>query len=297
MPGRYAGVVRGMAEGDSAGAAAFVLANTIIVPEPEPRVSVTRQTIRGGTARRWYISVPENAAGLIVRASIANPQAKATLSLFEPSGRPARHAKAPDLSADTSRAVVIVDPADAVAGVWEIVLQAMPGPDVPFDLSAELAPTEGTVTEQEFLGADTSYSVTLGDGATQQRFAVPAWAQKLVAEIAVTPELWNHLTDFAITMFDTAGARFGNGAMNYPTHRITATLPTARAPGFEAVLDLFPAWALRVPAGAQASVRVRFEGAPSASPPPAPPGWAIVRRDRWWLGNDKAAATTRLTSQ
>lgn len=293
-PGRYTGVIRGVPDNDTTAGPVFVLVNTVIVAE-EPRINLTRQTLRPAQVARWFIRVPTNAPGIVIRASVPDTSMNSTLSLYEPGGRPARNAKARDIGGDSSRIVLVVDPEDCVPGVWEVVLQAMPAGAVTYDLSLELFESTGATSATEWVGADTSLTVSLGAEAWRRPFAVPAWATSMVVEVEVAPETWNELTDFAISTFDAGGVRIGNGAMNYPYHRVATKLPENRAADFVATLDLFPAFAqITPPPGHQARVRVRFEGAPQPSAGAAPAGWRSVSRMQSWQGTDRRGAVTKL---
>lgn len=296
-PGRYTATIRGVPVSDSSAGPAFVLANTIIVPETSVTVNVTRQLLRRGMAARWFVNVPEGTGGLVVRAAVRDVGMSTMLALYEPSGRPARHDKAVDFGGhrDSLRTTVVVDPADCVPGVWEVVLLAYPGADVGYDLSIEAPQPDASTRVLEWVGADTVFTAPLAATPTRRTFAVPEWATMMVAEVEVTPELWNELTDFAITMFDSAGVRLGTGAMNYPTHRVAATIPGVHGAGYTATLDLFPAFArMTASPGAQARVRLRFEGAARqpAVKPAIPAGWGHVGRER--TGSDPRTALTRL---
>lgn len=285
QPGRYVGVVNGISTTDSTAGPAFVLANTVIVPI-DTAVAARAQRTAGGRTARYYLRVPEGSAGLTATFTATDTTQMGTLYVFEPTGRPSRGATSEDVGGEHGRtATVTVAAEDLVPGVWEIVIQAMPGRDLLYDFDARVstlrraslggvtgigalnlgAATDTTVdVGVELVGAETSEDLVIEHGAPIRRpYAVPAWATKMIVEVEVTPETWDQLTDFAITMFDSAGAQIENGAMNYPFRRVTADLPKDRAGRFMATVDLFPAFGAPVPpASVPAKLRVRFEGEP-----------------------------------
>ncbi|OYV64381.1 MAG: hypothetical protein B7Z72_13300, partial [Gemmatimonadetes bacterium 21-71-4] len=89
-PGRYVGSVSAVPAGDSAAGPAFRMVNEIIVPDSGTwgTASVPGRTLPGGQAWRYYVNVPVGASDLSVRAVVPDTTARASLALFEPSGRP-----------------------------------------------------------------------------------------------------------------------------------------------------------------------------------------------------------------
>jgi len=334
-PGRHTGALVGVSEQDSLAGPAFTLLNTVIVPAPGETTAARGRRLPGGRAARYYLRVPEGAMGLGVRLALRDSSMHAMLSLFEPTGRPARGLKNADVGGEDGReAVLAVTAEDAVPGVWEIVVQALPGDELSYDLWAGLAPVrlaaldsaavpsvrltataETALTARvDHLGIARSWTVTIDSAPWRSGFDVPAWATAMVVEVEVTPEIWNAVTDFAITVFDSAGARLGNGAMNYPFHRVRMdSLPLRRPDGYRATLDLFPGFARPEAPRIEARVTVRFEGEPQAiathgggtpwreagftvpltgRPFTPPPGWR--RLLRLSVGADDPLAATRL---
>jgi len=278
--GRYSGVITGVAEGDSAAGAAFALVNTIIVPTAQP-VHQVRNRLAGGSAAHFFVAVPDGASGLAIVLRVPDTTMQGSLNLFEPTGQPARGTRSEDVgSVNGKDATIMVTGNDILPGVWEIVVQALPGNGLTYDLDARTTPALVTrfdssaahpavrlesagdtalVAGVQQVGADTSWTETVASAVDRRDFVVPAWAARMVAEVEVTPETWDQVTDFAITMYDADGAQLGQGAMNYPFIRVSADLPATRAAGFRATLELFPAFALPTVAILQARVRVRFE--------------------------------------
>jgi hypothetical protein len=225
----------------------------------------------------------------------------------------------------------VVGAHDLVPGVWEIVLQAMPGDGIWYELDIALAPAfaarADTVSGAVTLGAsgDTALAATIEDlgiakawterGLTdaiwRRELAVPSWALRAVVEVELTPEVWNTVTDYAISLFDRDDVRLGGGAMNYPYHRVEVELPEDRPADYAVSLELFPGFARPAPAPYDARIRVRFEGEPvvaaqrAAGPPAAqrlapagparavPEGWRRVLRLTTGAGPDDPLAAVR----
>ncbi|MBI1723919.1 MAG: S8 family serine peptidase, partial [Gemmatimonadetes bacterium] len=249
--GRYAGAVYGVPEADTAAGSAFVLGNTVIVPDSAVGrvISVGGRKLPAGATARYYLSVPPAASGLALRLTLRDTTTPGTLYLFEPSGRPARGDDREDVGGeDGGRASLAVSANDLTPGVWEAVLQALPGRDVTFDLQATVPAVRiasvdssaGTarVVFASSAGQDTTLNVTAEQigvtaawtafidrgGLYRRDLEAPAWATRMIVEVELAPELWNQVTDFAITVFDRDGAQLGNGAMNYVYHRVKADL-------------------------------------------------------------------------
>jgi len=278
--GRYSGVITGIARDDSAAGAAFALVNTVIVPTAQP-VHQVRNHLAGGRAAHYFVTVSDSASGLAIVLRLPDTTMQGSLNLFEPTGQPARGAHSEDVGGENGKnATLMVTGNDILPGVWEIVVQALPGDGVTYDLEVRTTPALVTrfdggsahpavrvetagdtalVAAVQQVGADTAWTETVATAVDRRDFVVPAWAARMVAEVAVTPETWDQLTDFAITMYDADGAQLGQGAMNYPFIRVSADLPATRTAGYRATLELFPAFARPTAAAVQARVRVRFE--------------------------------------
>ena len=94
----------------------------------------------------------------------------------------------------------------------------------------------------EQLGVVTRWQAEVEAGGPYTRtFAAPEWATQVVVEVRVSPEFWNTVTDFGVTLFDRDGAQLGQGPMNYDFNRVTVDLPAKRGPSFPVTLELFPA--------------------------------------------------------
>ncbi len=293
-PGRYVGSVDAVPVADSTAGPAFRLVSEIVIPDDvtwggEQRTGVV---VAGGRAWRRYLDVPAGASGLAVHAVVPDSTAHASLALFEPGGRPSRTDGNTDVGGRSGTAGTLsVTANDLRPGVWEAVVQALPGDSLHFDFAAAIPPiaiavvdsgaaSPGVTLQSESgrdttvlatadrIGVETGWVATVEHGGPYRRtFAAPAWATQAVLEVQLTPQLWELVTDFGLTMFDQDGAQLGNSPMNYDFNRLTVDLPEQRAAGYPVTVELFPAFALPTPpASFTAQVRVEFVG-PSAPIP------------------------------
>jgi subtilisin family serine protease len=337
-PGRYSGAVYATDVSDSAAGPVFALASTILVPEPG-RITYTGRTARAGTADRYYVRVPEGAAGLVATTVVRDTTMKGSLDLFEPTDRPARGEPSAHFGGEGGRDAALVQAAQYTApGVWEVVVQALPGADVRYDLSVQPSPVRITALDTAAAapsitiggepGVDTTLQASVSvlgiahdsvvdvvSGATTSwTVPVPAWAKRMRVESEVTPEQWDQVTDFAVTLFDAEGARIGVEAMSYPYDRLEADLPERRREGYMATVELFPGFAAPPPAHYPVRVRLRFEGepqvvlgpervvlpagatlrVPATGGFPVPEGWRRLLELRLGTGENDPLATTRL---
>ena len=143
---------------------------------------------------------------------------------------------------------------DVVPGVWEAVVQAMPGDSLSYSFAAgvpltaivpadttsasrsvsvtSVAGRDTTLMESvEKLGVVTRWQAEVQAGGPYTRtFTAPEWATQVVVEVRLSPEFWNTVTDFGVTLFDRDGAQLGQGPMNYDFNRVTVDLPAKRGP-------------------------------------------------------------------
>jgi subtilisin family serine protease len=285
-PGRHVGTVVGYPAADSAAGPAFVLVNTVVVPETGAALAAPSRVVGASAADRYYLRVPEGASGFAVRAAVRDSTVPASVHVFEPSGRPSRGTEQLGLGAEgTARASAALSANDVVPGVWEVVVQAPPTKLVGYDLDvavpdlriaaldsagpsprvtfAAASGRDTTVTVvAEQLGATRLRDVTIVDGAlVRDTVEAPVWARKAIVEVWVPRDAWDAVTDFSITLYDRDGAQIGQGAMNYDFHRVKATLPEHRTAPFPVQVELFPAFAHdTAPAQYPVRMRVTFTG-------------------------------------
>ena len=287
QPGRYVGAVEAVSESDSAAGAAFRLVSEIIVPESARGSAAGSDARRLAPGRTWryYVAVPPGASGLATRLVLPDTGERASLWLYEPSGRPSRTLDHVDVGGGGgARGVLSVTGEDVSPGVWEAVVQAMPGDTLRYAFSAgvpsiavarldsgaaprfslvSMADRDTTVrVAADRIGVVTGWEATVERGGPYTRtFAAPDWATGVVVEVRLAPEVWNAVTDFGVTLFDRDGAQLGQGPMNFDFDRVTVDLPPKRGPAFPVTLELFPAFARpEPPAAFAAQVSVAFVG-------------------------------------
>jgi subtilisin family serine protease len=294
QPGVYVGTVSAYNPNDSSAGALFRLVSTVIVPHSlaeRPLVDDGRQVVLG-RVQRYFLAVDRPGATLRVTVSVPDSlREEAIVRLFEPTGQPARSAP-DDINLggedEAGSSTIVVRAEDLVPGVYELDLLT-PKPE-PASLTAraevaplQLAATDGgieltnagsstvsTRVEQQVVGAVRAFEVTArGVPAESVTVAVPSWADRAEIDVAMDPDLWERFTDFAVTLFDSAGQIVGNTAQNYAFGRLAFAVPPELR-GRNATLELFPAYASPDEhAPWTARVAVRFL---ARDPAPAGPG-------------------------
>jgi hypothetical protein len=73
-------------------------------------------------------------------------------------------------------------------------------------------------------------------------FIVPSWAKELVVEVAMAPEQWDRITDFGVSVYDTAGRQLAKNPMRYALGRTPVPLPE-RHGDIPLILALYPGFA------------------------------------------------------
>jgi hypothetical protein len=81
-------------------------------------------------------------------------------------------------------------------------------------------------------------------GTTGRRIPVrvPAWASTLVLDVAVSPGAWPRFTDFALSVWDSAGRMVSQQPLNYAAGRHEVAVDSLGGALVE--VELFPAFAL-----------------------------------------------------
>ena len=286
QPGRYVGTVFGHSASDSASGPLFALPNTVIVTDTAAALAARSRKVPGGAAARFFLRVPAQGAGLAVRAVTRDSLVPGVLSLYEPSGRPSRATEALNLGGDGPAHVsAVLSVNDAVPGVWELVMQSLPGRELRYDVEARVpgariagvdsnsamprvtfsavstADTVLTVTAEQ-LGITRLQDVAIVNGTpVRDTLEPPSWANALVVEVSIPRSQWSAVTDFSMIAYDRDGAQLGQGAMNYDFHRFRVELPERRAGPFPVRVELFPAFAHEgAPARYDVRMRVTFVG-------------------------------------
>jgi tripeptidyl-peptidase-2 len=301
-PGRYVGALSAWPVPDSSSGPAFRLLNVVVVPDSGQWRTVTESSrkLKPSGTRRFYLNIPVGAADLSLRLAVPDTTERGYLYLFEPNGRPSRTTDRVNVGGSGgAQALLSVTANDIRPGVWEAVVQAVPGRELRYDFAASVPAVSvarvdsvgaaPSVTLRSQTARDTTLVVTADQvGVVQEweasvergvpyrrSFAAPEWATGIVVEVRLTPEFWNSVTDFGIVLYDRDGAQLGQGAMNYDFHRVTAELPAKRAADFPVTVELFPAFARpEPPASFGARVRLAFTG-PARPLAPSPLALAI----------------------
>jgi subtilisin family serine protease len=287
-PGLYVGTVTARNPSDTLAGPLFTLVNTVIVPydlSAKPLQDEGR-SIPSAAVQRYFLRVAH--LGATLRVTVIVPDSarqQATVRLYEPNGAPAR--AAPDeveVGGDTGgTAVITVRGEDLVPGVYELDIVAPPLAAATVTVRGELGAvalgasaggleassvTDGTVTGRathRLVGAEREYAVSgRGEPAETLLVRAPAWSGQTRVEVDVqlSPDLWDELTDFSITVYDSTGQQVpgANEAVNYAFGRLSFALPAALA-GRPLTVELYPAFA-RLPGHSwQGAARIRFLGA------------------------------------
>ncbi|MBI2614131.1 MAG: S8 family serine peptidase [Gemmatimonadetes bacterium] len=275
-PGLYVGNVWARAASDTLAGRVFRLTNTVVVPyHLEPPLTVTR-SLEPGNIDRFFVRVPPDAGGLRVSLGVSSGRS-AMLSLFEPSGQPARSAGSVDATAGDSASVSVTGE-DLLPGVYEAVVVAPPGSRVTYRFTAVLprvavravgtgpsavlvsrAPDSARVgVTARVAGAAREYQIRGGGDPASLQIPVPPWADRVVLDVSLSEDLWNQVTDVGLLVRQAAGRELNEQPLEYRFARRTLALDsTSRADPL--TLSLLPAFARTAPrTGWQATVRVAF---------------------------------------
>lgn len=305
-PGVYVGTVTALNPRDPVAGPLFTLVNTVIVPHELAARGLfdERRVIGPGAVQRYFLRVPQPDATLRVTVTVPDSQAQtATVRLYEPNGAPARSSPE-DVTIgaeDAGSAVIIVRGEDLVEGVYELDVVAPPLAATTVTVRADLGPVALAATERgleassvgtavtgevlyRLVGAERSYTIG-GRGLPAESLSVrpPRWAKRMEVDVELPPELWDELTDFSVTVYDSTGQQIpgGNQPVNYAFGRMGVALADSTT-GVPLTVELYPAFA-RLPGHAwRGAVRIRFlgpdeplgDGAPLSV---VPGGRAVVR--------------------
>lgn len=282
-PGVYVGTIKALNPRDTVAGPLFTLVNTVIVPtDLSAKVLFDERRVIGPAAvQRYFLRVSEPGATLRVSVTLPDSQAQlATVRLYEPNGAPARSSPEDVLigQEDPGSAVILVRAEDMVPGVYELDVIAPPLAATTVTVRADLGPvalaakeqgleaSSGTTVTGEVLyrlvGAERSYAIA-GRGQPAESLFVrpPRWARRMEVDLELPPELWDELTDFSVTVYDSTGQQIpdGNQPVNYAFGRMSVALSDSTT-GVPLTVELFPAFA-RLPGHAwRGTGRIRFLG-------------------------------------
>ena len=276
-PGIHVGVVTGWGPDTMAGPM-FRLVNTVLVPVPAD-TALGPITLAAGATDRVFFAV-DSGRPFSVRMTAETEGPTLLAALHAPQGRPGPDENilgaGPGAPADFS-----IDAADATQGLWEvdalgspvaegtagISLQASPARlglsrnPKGVDLSLENLSTRAADFQvgAALIGAERG-AVVPGLGSREEflAFAVPAWARELVIDASMPAEAWPRFTDFAFTLYDSAGNIVAEEPLNYADVRLRVELPASLA-GETLTLRLTPAFADSTDTGVWTlTARIRF---------------------------------------
>jgi hypothetical protein len=284
-PGVYVGTVTARNPSDTLAGPLFTLVNTVIVPHDLSVKALydERRSVAPAAVQRYFLRVPQ--PGATLRASVTLPdsqQQRATMRLYEPNGAPARSAPQDvDVGGESGgTAVVTVRGEDLVPGVYELDVVAPPLAMATATVRAELgavalvpvgaaleassvqtATAAGHVTHV-LVGAERAYALT-GRGLPAETLLVraPTWATRAQVDLQLPPDLWDELTDFSLTVYDSTGEQLpgGNEAVNYAFGRLSFDLPEKFA-GQPLTVEFYPAFAKLPGHPWRGTARIRFLG-------------------------------------
>jgi hypothetical protein len=284
-PGVYVGTVTARNPSDTLAGPLFTLVSTVIVPHELAAKPLydERRGIAPAAVRRYFLRASQ--PGATLRATVTLPDSqhhRATVRLYEPNGAPARSAPQ-DIEIggeEPGTAVVTVSGEDLVPGVYELDIVAPPLAGVTATVRAELgavalAPVgagleassvrDGTVTGRvthTLVGAERGYTLS-GRGLPAETLLVraPAWAKRAEVDVQLNADLWDELTDFSVTVYDSTGQHLpgANEAVNYAFGRLSFEVPE-KLTGRPLTVEFYPAFA-KLPGHAwRGSARIRFIG-------------------------------------
>ena len=285
-PGVYVGTVTALNPRDTVAGPLFTLVNTVIIPTDLAAKPLfdERRAIAPAAVHRYFVRVPQQDATLHLTVTVPDSQAQqATVRLYEPNGAPARSAPEDILigQEDAGSARVTVRAEDLVAGVYELDVIAPPLASATVTVRAELGPVSlaaaaggasleasaigNSVTAEvlyRLVGAERTFAIAgRGQPAESLQVRAPRWARRMEVDVQLPPELWDELTDFSVTIYDSTGQQIpgGNQPVNYAFGRMGVALRDSLT-GIPLTIELFPAFA-RLPGHTwRGTARIRFLG-------------------------------------
>ena len=283
-PGTYVGTVTALNPRDTIAGPLFTLVNTVIISTDLATKALfdERRAIAPAAVQRYFVRVPQGDATLRVTVTMPDSQAQAaTVRLYEPNGAPARSAPEDVMvgQEDPGTAVITVRAEDLVTGVYEIDVIAPPLASATATVRADLGPVALAASEQgveasafgnpvtgevlyRLVGAERAFALAgRGQAAESLQVQAPRWAKHMEVDVQLPSELWDEMTDFSVTVYDSTGQQIpgGNQPVNYAFGRMSVALSDSLT-GRPLTIEVFPAFA-RLPGHAwHGTVKVRFLG-------------------------------------
>lgn len=276
-PGVHTAVVTGWGPDTLAGPLVR-LVNTVVVPVRADTTLGPMPLGAGATARVFF--AVDSARPFAVR--VASEAGGPTMlgALYRPGGRPSFDDDILPVGAGAP-ADFVIDATDASAGLWEADAIASPVAPGSAAVTLRTSPVRiglgrdpkgvGLMLENLSPGAATLQVgaalvggergvLVPGAGGREEavQFTVPAWASQLVLDGWMEPAAWSRFTDFAFTLYDSAGRIIKEEPLNYADVRLQLDLPPELA-GQPLTLRLTPALADSTDTGTwQLQVRIRL---------------------------------------
>jgi subtilisin family serine protease len=285
-PGVYVGTVTARNPSDTLAGPLFTLVNTVTVPHDLTvrALADERRTIGVARVQRYFVRIAHPGSTLQATVALPDSSQRAIVRLYEPNGAPARGAPDDvDVGGEAGGTVTLtVRGEDVVPGVYELDVVAPPLTQVVATVRAELgdvaltqAGSPGVLEAssvrsttvsgrftQQIVGAERAYAVAgRGEPAETLAVRIPPWAKRMEVDVQLTPSLWDELTDFTITVYDSAGQHLpgGNVPVNYAFGRLGFAVPEVLA-GHPITVEFYPAFARVSGHPWRGAARVRFLG-------------------------------------
>jgi subtilisin family serine protease len=291
-PGVHTGTVSAWGA-DTLRGPAFRLVATLVIPAPAtPGPGTLRRAApleRDGVLRSFFLA--DTARPFVARVETGGLADKALAFLHEPHGAPYREESARPAGSGSLGAEYRVDGRDVVGGAYEVDAVPLPGRSAVVTVTVRQSPLTLRAARQgarvvarlenvartpvsasvgvRLRGAERNDTIaTRGSAPRRVPFIVPVWAKDLVIDVAMPPEQWDRITDFGVSVYDSAGRQLAKNPMKYAVGRTTVELPE-RHGDLPLTLALYPGFADPADTAAwsvQATVRAYADSAVSLAP-------------------------------
>ena len=210
-----------------------------LVPRPI-RPDTIGFSLEGGMAHRIAVATD---SGRAFRVTLEEEDgAPLLLFLHEPGGRPGRGGQAASSGGEEPWAELRVDGRDALGGSYEVIAVAGPGDAFRGVVIVDPAPAivganrvgdsvdvvvrasdQGFIgsVNLEVVGGERGRAIaTRGSTDHQTTFGIPAWADRVVAEVSMERDQWPRFTDFGLTLEEATGQIIAVAPLNYAVGRL-----------------------------------------------------------------------------
>jgi hypothetical protein len=290
--GVHTGTVSGWSA-DTLRGPVFRLVATVVIPAPAAAGPTTLRRAapleQDGVLRSFFLA--DTARPFLVRVETAGLGDKALAFLHEPHGAPFRDESALPAGSAALGAEYRVDGRDVVAGAYEVDAVPLPGRSTSVSVTVRQSPLALRAAREgdrviarvenvgrapvaatlgfRLRGAERNDTIaTRGSAPRRIPFIVPGWAKDLVIDVAMPAEQWDRITDFGVSVYDSAGRQLAKNPMKYALGRTTVGLPE-RHGDLPLTLALYPGFADpadSAPWTVQASVRAYADSAVPLAP-------------------------------